>query len=304
MANVVSTRPQNLKKWLLWIEPRLRSLQVKSSYHEMTEHMLIRYTIDISHELRTPLTLILGPVRELSRKKLSTAVHNQLSIVERNADRLLRLVTTIMDFASAEAGRMTSTFRPTYLGQFTANLASAFQSGAQLAGLGYKVDTSPLPFGLVVWVDQDKYEKIVYNLLSNALKYTLAGFVSVSTYLDSESGRFVLEVRDTGVGIPSGELEHVFERFHRVASTQGRSIEGTGIGLTYVLELVKMHKGEITVDSEPTRGSIFRVLLPLGNDHLPSESLMEVTPNDGPATLAIDRSTLVSSFSLLFFDER
>jgi signal transduction histidine kinase len=252
---------------------------------------------DISHELRTPLTLILGPVRELVRSvSLSNgAVGDQLRMVERNADRLLRLINTILDFAAAEAGGMTSRFRPTYLGQFTANLASAFQSGVELAGLQFSIDISQLPSGLVVWVDQDKYEKIIYNLLSNALKYTLAGFIHVLTYIDPTSGRFVLEVKDTGVGIPKDELGRVFDKFHRVNSTRGRSIEGTGIGLTYVLELVKIHKGDVIVESEHGHGSIFRVFIPLGKAHLPPNDLAEVAPSDGPKGQVVShKSVLVS----------
>jgi signal transduction histidine kinase len=209
------------------------------------------------------------------RLKLSTSVREQLRVVERNAERLLRLVNDILAFASAEAGRMTLTFSPTDIGPFTANLASAFQSSAELAGLRYEVDVTHLPSGLVVWVDRDKYEKIVYNLLSNALKYTLTGFVAVSAYLDPTTARFVLEVRDTGIGIPKDELGNIFNKFHRVTSTHGRSIEGTGIGLTFLMELVKLLKGEVTVESEPNRGSVFRVFLSLGKDHLHPDSLVE-----------------------------
>jgi signal transduction histidine kinase len=255
--------------------------------------------LDISHELRTPLTLIIGPVNELLQSAtLSTGVQNQLGIVERNARRLLRLVNNIMDFATAEAGRMTSVFSPTPLGPFTADLASAFRSAAELAGLKYDVDVSPLPPGHVVWVDRDKYEKIVYNLLSNAVKYTVSGSVSVVTYINPHSNRFVLEIQDTGVGIPRAELGSVFDKFHRASSVQGRSIEGTGIGLSFTMELVKMHKGEITVESEPGKGSTFRVFLLLGKDHLPPASVVEEEPtNEWMQTPSSDTVPLLVSAS-------
>jgi signal transduction histidine kinase len=228
---------------------------------------------------------------------LSKDVQSQLGVVERNARRLLRLVNDIMDFATAEAGRMTSVFSPTPIGPFTADLASAFRSAAELAGLKYDVDVSSLPPGHVVWVDRDKYEKIVYNLLSNAVKYTVSGSVSVVTYIDPHSNRFVLEIRDTGVGIPRAELGSVFDKFHRVSSVQGRSIEGTGIGLSFTLELVKIHKGEVTVESEPGQGSTFRVFLPLGKDHLPPASIVEEeSPNEWVQTPPTEvPSLLVSS---------
>jgi signal transduction histidine kinase len=180
-----------------------------------------------------------------------------------------------MEFATAQAGRLSATFRPTHLGSFTADLASIFRSAAEHAGLEYNVDTSRVPSGLVVWVDRDKYEKIVYNLLSNALKYTLAGSIAVSIHLDRIADRFVLEVRDSGIGIPSEELASVFDKFHRVTSTRGRIIEGTGIGLSYTRELVRIHKGDVTVESKLGEGSVFRISIPLGRGHLDTESVIE-----------------------------
>jgi signal transduction histidine kinase len=261
------------------------------------DHAKTAFFTNISHELRTPLTLILGPVSELLNGSASTGsggalpsgARTQLDIVERNAKRLLRLVNTIMDFATAEAGRTTSTFTPTALGEYTADLASAFRSAAGLADLVYIVDIAKIPNGLLVYVDRDKWEKIVYNLLSNAIKYTLAGSVHVRAYVDTTGkanasaeadlslgqDRFVLEVEDTGVGIPSGELGSVFDKFHRARTAQGRSIEGTGIGLAYTLELVKAHRGVVTVESTPGKGSKFRVHLLLGKAHLPPGSVVE-----------------------------
>jgi signal transduction histidine kinase len=181
-----------------------------------------------------------------------------------------------MDFATAEAGRMTARFTPTSIGSFTADLASAFRSAAELAGLQYEVDCATrIPVGLLVWVDRDKYEKVVYNLLSNAIKYTVKGSIVVNAYIDKN--RFVLEVRDSGVGIPRDELGSVFDKFHRASSAHGhgRTIEGTGIGLSYTHELVKMHGGQITVESELNMGSTFRVFLPLGKEHLPAAFVVE-----------------------------
>jgi signal transduction histidine kinase len=234
--------------------------------------------LDISHELRTPLTLILGPISELMSANISlpTSAQASLGIAERNARRLLKLVNTVLDFSIAEAGRMTARFVPTALGPFTADLASAFRSAAELAGLQYTVDCATrVPTGLLVWVDRDKYEKVVYNLLSNAIKYTVEGWVRIGAHVDGD--RFVLEVSDSGIGIPRAELRSVFDKFHRTSSVhgQGRTIEGTGIGLSYTQELVKMHKGEITVDSEPGVGSTFRVFFSLGKDHLPAACVVE-----------------------------
>jgi hypothetical protein len=191
-----------------------------------------------------------------------------------------------MDFATAEAGRLTFSFRDTMLGPRTADLASAFRSAAEVAGLEYLVDVDEVAQDTRVWVDPDKYEKIVYNLLSNALKYTHAGSVCVRAYVEgpkqpdwadrSDEGRFVLEISDTGVGIPRAELGKIFEKFHRAKNaSSGRRIEGTGIGLSFVRELVRGHGGDVTVESEMGKGSIFRVKLPLGRGHLPMGDVVE-----------------------------
>lgn len=190
-----------------------------------------------------------------------------------------------MDFATVEAGRMSARFRSTLIGSFTADLASAFRSASELAGLRYNVDcVTHVPAGLLVWIDREKYEKVVYNLLSNAIKYTLKGTVAIDLFIDKD--RFVLEVRDSGVGIPRDELGSVFDKFQRVSSAHGhgRTIEGTGIGLSYTLELVKMHQGLITVESELGKGSTFRVSLPLGKDHLPAAFIVE---DEGQAEYAL-----------------
>jgi signal transduction histidine kinase len=220
-------------------------------------------------------------VQELLRASpLSAHARAQLGIVARNGVRLLRLVNAIMDFATAEAGRLRAAFRPTALGPRTADLASAFRAAAALAGLEYTVDVARVPPDVGVWVDRDKYEQVLCNLLSNALKYTRAGGVGVTAYVEHAAGRFVLEVRDTGVGVPPTELPRIFDKFYRVQSAAGAGVEGTGIGLSYTRELVRLHRGEISVESEVGVGSVFRVFLPLGREHLPQGGVVDDEPEE------------------------
>ena len=233
---------------------------------------------NVSHEFRTPLTLILGPLEQvLSANELPPAVQENLAVVQRNAQRLLKLVNTLLDFARIEAGRAQASYQAVDLAALTADLASNFRSACESAGLALEVDCPPLDEP--AWVDREMWEKIVLNLLSNAFKFTLEGAIRVSLRAQKD---FVLEVRDTGTGIPAHELPRMFERFHRVEGARGRSHEGSGIGLALVHELVKLHGGSIAVDSPPGRGSVFSVRIPRGSAHLPAESLN--APREGAST--------------------
>ncbi|HET7307500.1 MAG TPA: ATP-binding protein [Gammaproteobacteria bacterium] len=222
---------------------------------------------NISHEFRTPLTLILGPIERALASAERTLPEEQLGLVWRNALRLSRMVNTLLSFARMEAGRARARFAPTDLAAFTADLASAFRSAADSVGLTLDVDCPPLPEP--VYVDPEMWEKIVLNLLSNAVKYTHEGRIDVR--LEWRDGEAVLTVADTGVGIPEEELPRVFDRFHRVQTTHGRSHEGTGIGLALVRELVDQHRGSVTAASRLGAGSTFTVCIPGGTDHLPAE---------------------------------
>ncbi|HEY3592698.1 MAG TPA: ATP-binding protein, partial [Polyangiaceae bacterium] len=225
---------------------------------------------NVSHEFRTPLTLILGPLEdelnELS-DPLSAARREQLATAHRNALRLLRLVNTLLDFSRIEAGRMQATYQPTDLAVASSELASAFRSAVEKAGLTLTVDCPPL--SEPVYVDHDMWEKIVLNLLSNAFKHTFHGGITVA--LQRAGDRVELRVADTGVGVSEEELPRLFERFHRVKGARSRSHEGTGIGLALVQELVRLHGGAIAVESRPGEGSTFTVTIPAGFAHLPAD---------------------------------
>jgi PAS domain S-box-containing protein len=228
---------------------------------------------NVSHEFRTPLTLMLGPIEDMLSEKntLSPQQQERTEILHRNSLRLLRLVNALLDFSRIEAGRVQAAYEPVALADFTADLASNFRSAVEKAGMQLIVDAPPLP--QPVYVDREMWEKIVLNLLSNAFKYTLEGAITVSLKLLDDK-KVALTVTDTGVGIPEKELPHLFERFHRVQSVEGRTFEGTGIGLALVQELVKLHGGTITVNSEVGVGSTFQVTIPLGTAHLPQDRLL------------------------------
>lgn len=227
---------------------------------------------NVSHEFRTPLTLILGPLQELlgDSAVLSDDGREKLRLVLRNTQRLLKLVNTLLDFARIEAGRLRARYEPTDLAELTTDLAGAFRSAFEAAGLTLDVDTAGVTER--AWVDRDLWEKIVLNLLSNAFKHTFEGGVRVS--LRQHDEEFELTVRDTGTGIPAEEQGRVFDRFHRVTGARSRTHEGTGIGLALVRELTTLHHGRVALESEPGRGSTFRIGIPRGSAHLPAEDVV------------------------------
>jgi signal transduction histidine kinase/DNA-binding response OmpR family regulator len=225
---------------------------------------------NVSHEFRTPLTLMLGPVEEAAANPATpTQARRQLELAQRNALRLLKLVNSLLDFSRIEAGRVEASYEPTDLPALTSDLASNFRSAIERAGVMFEVDCRPL--GESVYIDREMWEKIVLNLLSNAFKFTFQGTITVR--LRREASQAILEVCDTGVGIPATELTRIFERFHRVEGSAGRTQEGSGIGLALVQELIKLHGGSISVASELGRGTTFRVGVPLGTAHLPVDRI-------------------------------
>ena len=223
---------------------------------------------NVSHEFRTPLTLMLGPLEEvLGSPDMSASHRESLDVAHRNSLRLVRLVNALLDFSRMEASRIDAAFEAVDVAALTSELASVFRSAVERAGLTLEVDCRAP--AAAVYLDRDMWEKIVLNLLSNAFKFTFTGAIAVS--LADRGDAIELAVRDTGVGIPAHVLAHVFERFHRVRGTEGRTHEGTGIGLALVSELVKLHGGRVSVESEVGVGSTFTVRIPTGAAHLPED---------------------------------
>ncbi len=239
---------------------------------------------NISHEFRTPLTLMLGPLEELLREedKLQRNHIDNAEAAHRNAMRLLRLVNTLLDFSKIESGRMDASFCPVDIAVFTQDVISNFRSIIENAGLTLNVNFEPITHS--VYVDHGMWEKIILNLLSNAFKYTLHGAITVS--LTQENSHVFLAVADTGVGIAEKDIPHMFQRFHRIAGAAGRSYEGTGIGLSLVAELVKIHRGSIDVTSKVGEGTTFRICLPVGHEHLPEESVSHNPRDDYSSAIA------------------
>lgn len=230
---------------------------------------------NVSHEFRTPLTLMLGPLEEVLGKPGELVLPDNRKLVEvahRNGLRLLKLVNSLLDFSRIEAGRVQARYEPSDIAALTAELASTFRSATDRAGLRLVIDAPPL--AEPVYLDREMWEKVVLNLLSNAFKFTFEGEIRVEARESADGKAVSVTIRDTGTGIAADVLPRLFERFHRVEGARGRSFEGSGIGLALVQELVKLHGGEVRVESEIGSGSAFTVTLPFGSHHLPPESVV------------------------------
>ena len=229
---------------------------------------------NVSHEFRTPLTLMLGPTEEALMAPVPSLCGEKLDLVHRNQVRLLKLVNALLDFNALEHGGVVADLKPTDLSAQTIVLASSFESLVERAGLKLIIDCPPLT--APVWVDRDMWDKIILNLMSNAFKYTSAGSISVTLRRIDDNIR--LQVTDTGRGIPENALPHLFDRFYRVAGSEGRTHEGTGIGLALVREFAVLHQGTVDVDSAVGRGSTFTVTLPTGRHEMVPASATEAVP--------------------------
>ncbi len=236
---------------------------------------------NISHELRTPLTLIMGPTEELLTRfpHPGSPVRGELEVIHRNGLRLGKLVNSLLDFSRIEAGRMQARYESSDLSRVTADLASVFRSAVERAGLEFRVDCPALPEA--VYIDRGMWEKVILNLLSNALKFTFDGFISVSAR--AEDGHAVVTLADTGIGVAREEMPRLFERFHRIENARSRSHEGSGIGLALVKELIDLHGGTITAHSIQGEGTSFTIRLPFGAGHLDPDALVPAGESRGPS---------------------
>ncbi|MDF5724191.1 MAG: response regulator [Rhizonema sp. PD37] len=226
---------------------------------------------NISHEFRTPITLIQGPLESAvaSQEGLS---HAQSEIALRNSRRLLRLVNQLLDLQRLDAGRMQPSFRPCDLVEFVSQIVESFHPYCEKKGLHLVSQMDECP---TVYLDLEKFDKVVYNLLSNAMKFTpVGGTIRVTIQYTGNNCKF--QVQDTGIGIVTEQIPHLFERFRQAEGSENRSYEGSGLGLALVKELVELHGGTVTVESVYGEGTTFTVELMPGTAHLQRQQVLEV----------------------------
>ena len=241
-------------------------ISLNAEMKEMTAQKLQFFT-NVSHEVRTPLTLILAPLDRLIVSLRESPYASDLGLIQKNANRLLRVINQILDFRKVEGKQEKLAVREIDLVPFVGEIKSYFDSMASVRAISYTITSSMKQCTL--WIDPDLLEKVLVNLLSNAFKFTPEGG-SVRIELTEEGDRVFIQVIDTGSGIQPANLPHLFDRFY----TEDRSM-GTGIGLHLVKEYIHMHGGEIRVESEPGQRTTFTVCLRKGKAHFEDSDLME-----------------------------
>ena len=239
---------------------------------------------NVSHELRTPLTLVLSPIEHLkTNARLADDDRAQLDLALRAGRRLLKLIDSLLRFSRAQEGRADLRYEPVDLSRLTADLSSMFRSAFDQAGVAFIVDCPQTVEQ--VYVDPEMWEQIVLNLISNAFKFTIAGEVRVRVGFTEDGAE--LQVSDTGCGISETDLPHLFERFFRGQAGHARTIEGTGIGLSLVHELVKAHGGSISAKSTLGIGTTITVRIPRGKAHLPADRIRRSGTAKPPGAAAL-----------------
>ncbi len=259
-------------------------------YHEIDE-LKSRFFANISHEFRTPLTLILGPISKLLSRTSDSDSEKDLNLMQRQAKRLLELVTQLLDLSKLEAGKMKIQASQQNIIPLLKGLTLSFASLAERDKITLSFNTELED--IQVFVEKDAIAKIINNLLSNAFKFTETGGtiqVNVTTtgesYLSSE-GEICIAIQDNGVGIPAERVNKIFERFYQVDNSETREREGTGIGLALTRELIELHKGRISVSSKEGEGTTFTIRLPLGSAHLSENEIVQMSENMEPTSSEI-----------------
>ncbi|MEO5600560.1 MAG: ATP-binding protein [Cyclobacteriaceae bacterium] len=257
---------------LYWRNYDIKRVKLKHRAEHLSEldDLKSRFFANISHEFRTPITLILGPLKDLYNGTAKEDPKTVIGAVLRNGSRLLRLINQLLDLSKIEAGKMQLHAACIDLVEFLREIASSYESLATDKKIKYFF--YPEVPELVVFIDREKIEKVVHNLLSNAFKFTIEGG-EVILNLKDEKDQCIITVKDTGIGIPVDQVDKVFDRFYQVDSSQTCGYEGSGLGMALARELVDLHKGRISVESKEGKGTTFTVSLPLGKERLSKEEI-------------------------------
>ena len=273
------------------VEERTATIALQAEKLRELDQMKSQFFANVSHELRTPLTLTIGPLEDALEGRFGPVgeeLAGQLGVASRNARRLLGLVDQLLDIARLDAGRLRLRMRPVDLGGFVRQRVEALLPLAERRSIELSLEAPPKR--VEVWLDRIQMEKVLDNLLGNALKFTPRGG-RVQVVISPGEDRVEVRVRDNGPGIPAGQLDRVFERFYQVEGTSRRRWPGAGIGLSLAKELVELHRGSIAVESVEGEGACFIVSLLRGRDHVLPE-MEEGGPEDEQRSSSSERPVL------------
>jgi signal transduction histidine kinase/ligand-binding sensor domain-containing protein/DNA-binding response OmpR family regulator len=246
------------------------------------DHLKSHFFANISHEFRTPLTLIIGQIETLIGTEVGQKEKQKLESVNRNAERLLELINQLLDLSKLEAGKMQLDAEPLNIVSFLKNLLYSFESLAESKNIS--LNFSSVQADIKISFDADKLEKVFFNLLSNAFKFTDSGG-RIDLTIDLKNAGFVeIVLIDSGIGISEDRLIHIFDRFYQADTSNTRKYEGTGIGLSLAYELVKLHNGTLEVESKVDVGTEFIIQLPFEDDLIPAQSDVTISKRTSPET--------------------
>ena len=302
---IYAWRRYDLKRQRLKQELKLEHVEAEKL--KELDTMKSRFFANISHEFRTPLTLILGPLQNLLIRSKDEKAIQDMNMMQRNARRLQNLINQLLDISKLESGKMKLQTREENIVHLVNGYVQSFESLAIQKKIDLIFKSSET--NIQLYIDKDKIEKILYNLLSNAFKFTEnEGRINVQVgtpptedcrllTADYDSSCMSIKISDTGRGIPPEKLEHIFDRFYQADDSYTKDDQSTGIGLALTKELVEIHHGKITVESEIRTGTTFRVFLPKGKEHLKPEEIA------GETIITVKTEELPDSISELEFSK-
>lgn len=249
----------------LYILLTYQSLRQKVQVEQQVTDIKLRFFTNISHELRTPLTLIVGPIENiLQTERISQSVRTQLEIVQSNSRRMLRMVNQLLEFRKVQNQKMKLKVQQTLLSELVEDTCANFKKEAYDKHINFTIDNRTKDS--TIWVDRTRMDTVLWNVLSNAFKFTAAG-KSIRVIIDEKPGFLILSVQDEGIGIPPEKRSVLFERFSSNNELNNLNATGTGIGMNLTKELVDLHNGHIEVESEVGKGTTITVFLHTGKEH-------------------------------------
>lgn len=285
------------KSWVL--KQELLMEKVHREREDKLNHEKLRFFTNISHELRTPISLILGPAKQLAEEGLNTDYQkSRIGLILQNSNRLYNLVNQLLDFRKAQNGELKLKVSKTDILLYSQNIFHSFDGLVKEKKIAYHLICEYNE--LIGWIDGDKYDKILYNLLSNAIKFTNKyGVVDLFLGINqNENGsrKLIVEVSDDGIGIPEESQHKIFKRFYQVENTKDDHT-GSGIGLSLVNSLVKVHKSTIKLKSAPEKGSVFTIEIPIDKESYEEDEVFDFELKSTDSILPIISETRTKTFS-------
>jgi signal transduction histidine kinase/ligand-binding sensor domain-containing protein/DNA-binding response OmpR family regulator len=266
----------------LYIRSKIRHRNeiLRMEHAEQISEAKLQFFTNISHEIRTPMTLILGPLEKLLHTNRDPETQQSYWLIYRNAQRILRLINQLMDMRKIDRGQMKLRARETDLVDFVEDVMKSFDYSAKKKNILFRFHHEPTE--LKAWIDRNNFDKILFNILSNAFKFTPDNG-EIDVYLAQNNSSFEIKIIDSGIGLKEEDMERIFDRFYQVATEERMSNYGTGIGLHLTRSLVDLHHGTIHATARPDRsGAVFVVTAPLGNAHLTVDEIETVPSSPLP----------------------